>query len=234
MAVNGNAATRICKGTRKDGQPCGARAMTADGLCAAHGGLVDMAAIGQAGGQARSRSVLGINDEVADDRLRAKAKRRLEELLDSDDESKRLAAARSLYSYQATKPPAEEQSEQDHERISHGGATIADVIELSLAYGAITEDDLERIKQRAAELRQREGLPPGGFEHVGIPGPGDSTPRLVGGSVGPGTRDFGTSPSGESGGSFASCGSRRCGRRRRGPGGAFRPAPAHSGSQARQ
>jgi hypothetical protein len=37
--------------------------------------------------------------------LADKAKRRLEELLDSDDEAKRLAAARALYSYGPAKPP---------------------------------------------------------------------------------------------------------------------------------
>jgi hypothetical protein len=47
--------------------------------------------------------VLGIDDSVAED-LRPKAKAVLEQMLDSEDESKRLAAARSLYSYQAVRP----------------------------------------------------------------------------------------------------------------------------------
>jgi hypothetical protein len=62
-----------------------------------------MAALGSRGGKARTRSALGIDDAVAED-LRPKAKAVLEQMLDSPDESKRLAAARSLYSYQAVRP----------------------------------------------------------------------------------------------------------------------------------
>jgi hypothetical protein len=62
-----------------------------------------MKALGSLGGKRRTSSVLGIDDSVAAD-LRPKAKAVLEEMLDSEDESKRLAAARSLYSYQAVRP----------------------------------------------------------------------------------------------------------------------------------
>jgi len=62
-----------------------------------------MKALGSRGGKARTRAVLGIDDSIAED-LRPKAKAVLEQMLDSSDEGKRLAAARSLYSYQAVRP----------------------------------------------------------------------------------------------------------------------------------
>jgi hypothetical protein len=78
--------------------------MTADGLCAAHGGLTDMRAIGAAGGRGSVRSRLGPSDDVADEGLREKARRRLEKVLDGDDEAAALRAAQSLYSYRAAEP----------------------------------------------------------------------------------------------------------------------------------
>ena len=96
-------ATR-CKRMKRNGERC-KRSASSDGLCKVHAGLQDMKALGRAGGQARTRSVLAITDDVVDDRLRTKAKARLEALLDSEDEGKRLAAARALYSYGPTKPP---------------------------------------------------------------------------------------------------------------------------------
>ena len=65
-------------------------------------------ALGKAGGVASVRSRLGIDPEIADGRLRRKAKARLEALLDSGDEAKALAAARSLYSYSPSRAPADE------------------------------------------------------------------------------------------------------------------------------
>jgi hypothetical protein len=59
-----------------------------------------MKALGSRGGKGRVRSMLGINDSVAED-LRPKAKAVLEQMLDSEDESKRLAAARSHESEEA-------------------------------------------------------------------------------------------------------------------------------------
>lgn len=103
-------ADRRCKATTKLGKRCG-KPSVEDGLCLVHAGKQNMAEIGAKGGRGRTRSMLGIDDSVADDKLRAKAKARLEEMLDSTDESKRLAAARALYSYQAQKPPNE--SEQN-------------------------------------------------------------------------------------------------------------------------
>jgi hypothetical protein len=59
-----------------------------------------MRELGRKGGKQSVRSRNGIaDDQVATDALRRKARRTLEEMLSSPDESKRLAAARSLYSY---------------------------------------------------------------------------------------------------------------------------------------
>jgi Magnesium chelatase, subunit ChlI len=46
---------------------------------------------------------------VATDKLRKQARKALEQALSSDDERVRFQAARSLYSYAATKPPSEEE-----------------------------------------------------------------------------------------------------------------------------
>jgi hypothetical protein len=66
------------------------------------------AAIGMAGGRVSVRSRLGLDPELADGRLRKKAKAALEVLLDSEDEGRRLSAARALYSYAPAKPVGEE------------------------------------------------------------------------------------------------------------------------------
>jgi hypothetical protein len=52
--------------------------------------------------------VLGISDEVASERLCQLARKQLERLLESENESVRLPAAASLFSYRATKPAQEE------------------------------------------------------------------------------------------------------------------------------
>jgi hypothetical protein len=101
---------RRCEATNKAGEPCRSTSVDAGGFCAVHGGKVDMRELGSRGGRQSVRSRLSLDHSVADDRLRAKAKRRLEALLDSDDESKRLSAARALYSYSAVKPPNDEES----------------------------------------------------------------------------------------------------------------------------
>jgi hypothetical protein len=98
---------RTCTALTKRGQPCQATAVER-GLCAAHAGLVDMKAIGSKGGKQSVRSRLGIDDAVATDELRRKARRRLEEMLDSPDEGKRLRAATALFSYSAQKAQADE------------------------------------------------------------------------------------------------------------------------------
>jgi hypothetical protein len=133
--VKGTAIKRRCTATNKRGEPCGARAVTAEGLCAADGGLTDMRAIGAAGGRGSVRSRLGLSDEIADESLREKARRRLEKVLDGDDEAAALRAGQSLYSYRAAQPPV------DHERREEGGAylasgrkviSLADILELCL------------------------------------------------------------------------------------------------------
>jgi hypothetical protein len=70
--------------------------------------------LGALGGQGPTRRVLGFDESVADDRLRAKAKARLEALLDSEDEGKRLAPARALYTYGPAKPPTDEATPEWH------------------------------------------------------------------------------------------------------------------------
>ena len=47
---------RTCSATTSAGKPCRAVAVTAEGLCAAHGGLVDMQAIGKQGGLRRGKT----------------------------------------------------------------------------------------------------------------------------------------------------------------------------------
>jgi hypothetical protein len=97
----------LCRATKADGSPCQAFA-GASGFCSLHANPDQASVIGRSGGRGRTRSVLGISDEVADDKLRGKAKRRLEQMLDSEDEGKRLAPARALYSYGPAKPPVDE------------------------------------------------------------------------------------------------------------------------------
>ncbi len=69
-----------CRGTRKDGSPCGSFATSDSGYCVAHSGQLDMAEIGRRGGQARETT---LRKEVrADDELResvAPGARRLSE-----------------------------------------------------------------------------------------------------------------------------------------------------------
>jgi hypothetical protein len=104
----GNALKRACSATNKRGEPCRARPVTRDGKCAMHGGLSDPRAMGQAGGRGRTRSVLGISDEAADDQLRPQAKKRLESLVASDNEQIALRASAALYSYRSQAPPADQ------------------------------------------------------------------------------------------------------------------------------
>jgi hypothetical protein len=70
-------------------------------------GVVDMKAIGRQGGKASVRSRLGL-DVDADDNLRAKARRRLDAMLDDKDPRVALRAAQSLFSYSSAKPPADQ------------------------------------------------------------------------------------------------------------------------------
>ena len=115
-----------------------------------------MRAIGAAGGRGSVRSRLGLSDDVADEGLREKARRRLEKVLDGDDEAAALRAAQSLYSYRAAQAPA------NHERRGGEGGvylasgrkvvSLADVLELCLEAKGIYDDArLQDVVLRAAE-----------------------------------------------------------------------------------
>ena len=69
---------RTCTATTKRGEPCQARAVTAAGLCAMHGGLVDPKEIGRQGGKARTRP--GMSGKA----LPADLRGRLREAVDED------------------------------------------------------------------------------------------------------------------------------------------------------
>jgi hypothetical protein len=96
----------LCRATKADGTRCQVYAGS-DGFCDIHGGRQDPRELGRKGGQARTRSVLAIDPAVADEDLRAQARRRLELLVNSEDERTALAAARALYSYGPQRPPDE-------------------------------------------------------------------------------------------------------------------------------
>ena len=151
-----NASQRTCNATNKRGEPCAARAVTQDGLCAMHGGLSDPRAMGQAGGRGRTRAVLGIDDKVADDRLRLQAKAALEKALNSDNEAVRLRAAQSLYSYRSLAPPAEPR--RDGESSAGKPVSLAALIELAtetqgVLDGARMQDAVLAAAERVRELQ---------------------------------------------------------------------------------
>src|SRR5690349_1427016 len=99
-----SASNRTCRAENKHGEPCRARAVTAEGLCAIHGGLVDPQAIGRKGG---SRSPLTKLRREADDGLREQARAVLSKALRGEDVDKaQLDAAKSLFAYRAAAPPA--------------------------------------------------------------------------------------------------------------------------------
>lgn len=87
-----------------------------------HGGLTDPRELGRKGGRGRTRSMLGIDDTVAEGRLRAQAKRALEDALQTDNEQVWLRAAQALYSYRAAAPPEERQADGEYagERMPEG------------------------------------------------------------------------------------------------------------------
>jgi hypothetical protein len=157
--------------------------MTADGLCAAHGGIVDMTAIGKAGGLQSVRSRLGLDPELADGRIRRKAKARLEALLASEDEAKALTAARSLYSYSPSKAPADEDDPPAADTVSALKVILrrlAEMPERELVHlldeecfkllGRVAKHDrelmlaAERFTERLAELTGRRGA-----QTLGVP-----------------------------------------------------------------
>jgi hypothetical protein len=94
-----------------------------------HGGLTDPRELGRKGGRGRTRSVLGISDQVADDALRTKARKRLEKQLDDPNPQIAGQAARALYSYRATEAPRDPDVAQQHE--GRGVFGIAQLCELA-------------------------------------------------------------------------------------------------------
>jgi hypothetical protein len=151
---------RRCSATNRHGEPCKAWAMTPDGRCAMHGGLVDPSALGRAGGLASVRVRNGLGPEVADDDLRERARSRLRDMLDSDDEKTRLAAARSLFSYGTTTPPGDGAAGALHPApsLAHDWTTIVDKLEAAgvLHRGIRPADrdlpEITRLRQRVDEL----------------------------------------------------------------------------------
>jgi hypothetical protein len=97
---------RTCSATNRRGEPCGSRAVTPDGRCAIHGGLVDPSELGRKGGKASGRARSGLGPDVVDADLRERARNRLYDMLDSDNEATRLSAAKSLFSYATTPAPS--------------------------------------------------------------------------------------------------------------------------------
>jgi len=164
--ARGNRAARThsanrCKGRTKLGGPCAAPATQGD-YCYAHSGKADMAALGRKGGQQRTRNLLGIDDSVADDKLRSQAKKALEEALASDNEQVRLRAAQSLYSYRAQAAPSSERLTQEGGAFGTDGRrviSLADVLELATdrVQGAFddarTQDVILRAADRVRELQ---------------------------------------------------------------------------------
>jgi hypothetical protein len=115
-----------------------------------------MRAIGAAGGRGSVRSRLGLSDEVADEGLREKARRRLEKVLDGDDEAAALRAAQSLYSYRAAQPPADHRRREGEDGVYLASGrkvvSLADVLELCLEAKGIYDDArLQDVVLRAAE-----------------------------------------------------------------------------------
>jgi hypothetical protein len=105
--------------------------------------------------------MLGIDNSVADDSLRAKARRKLEAILDASAEAAALRAAQSLYSYRAAQPPADHERPEGEDGVYLASGrrvvSLADVLELCLeeATGILDDARLQDVILRAAE-RVRE------------------------------------------------------------------------------
>jgi hypothetical protein len=151
--------SRPCKGLNRAGLPCG-RVAWRDGFCVVHHPQgQDLREVGKLGGRGRTRSVLGISDEAADDRLRALAKRQLEGLLTSENESVRLRAAASLYSYRSVQPPADEDEPPAADTVSALKAVLRGLDALSTDQSRTLLDVeafnlLNRVGRRHGELER--------------------------------------------------------------------------------
>src|SRR5215831_16901374 len=106
-----SATKRTCTATNKRGERCQARAVTAGGLCAMHGGLTDPKVIGRRGGKARTRPGMGGKQLSASlrERLRASIDEdRLAEVLvaglESENAKERLDVAKLVLAELATGP----------------------------------------------------------------------------------------------------------------------------------
>jgi hypothetical protein len=88
-----------CRGRNRAGLPCARRASRND-YCTVHDPERprDMRELGRRGGR---RSPIEKLRVAADDSLREKARKRLEQVLEGDDEAAALRAATALYSYRA-------------------------------------------------------------------------------------------------------------------------------------
>jgi hypothetical protein len=170
---------RLCSANNRHGSPCGKRAVV-DGLCLVHAGKQNMAELGKLGGRGRTRSVLGISDAVADDKLRAQAKTALEEALNSDNEQVRLRAAQSLYSYRSQEAPREPATAPEHpERGVFGIADLAAMaaeLKVFNQSGGMTESAEQELVARLKERQAGEQAEAAGADG-GVPRPGKNRAR---------------------------------------------------------
>jgi plasmid stability protein len=151
-----SATKRICRSHNKRGEPCSARAVTVEGFCAVHGGLVDPATIGRKGGKASKLTKLR-RAVRQDDELREEARQVLARALRGEEVPKAaLDSARSLFSYRSDVPPAGEQAARPT-----GPAKIIvlrDIVELAVQCGEV------RAKGGVIEVAGRDG-----WERVEVP-----------------------------------------------------------------
>jgi hypothetical protein len=120
--------------------------------------------------------MLGISDQVADDSLREKARKRLEQVLDGDDEGAALRAATALYSYRAAPAP-----EPSPELGDYAGplmpdgkrpVSLGDVLAFAMSANASTRAVAEAAIAQAEATRpaaDKATHPAKGFEGVTFP-----------------------------------------------------------------
>jgi hypothetical protein len=144
-----------CQATNRRSEPCG-RIATEGRFCVVHSGKLDLRAVGRLGGRGRTRSVLGISDEVADEKLRAQAAKRLEALVHSDNESIAVRAATALHSYRAVEAPREPRAHERVETRPRKVVGLRDVLAFAEEIGALNDLIPDEMILRAAErVRER-------------------------------------------------------------------------------
>jgi hypothetical protein len=106
----------------------------------------------RAPGEGRKFRRSPVSSDVLDEPLRLKARDRLLELLDSDDEAKRLQAARALYSFGPARPPQDEDEEAPLESLAVVGATWLRRLDKLAAdkFQATVPEDLQHVIGRLA------------------------------------------------------------------------------------